>query len=140
MTFRWLFRALGTAAVAVAVLPATAAASGSPSGPPPGPNTPGDTYDQCPAVFQDTSCGYLIDITNSGNKVLVDGSQGFYEGQDDILVGVQNDSSGPVSSIHIGVKGSGYSSFGFDGDGECNPGGNPIPPGCPFGPSATSRT
>jgi hypothetical protein len=120
-------------AVAAAVLPATATASGSPAGPPPAPLT--QPYQQCPAVYLDPSCGYLIDITNSGAKVLPpDASVGFYEGQDDILVGVQNDSSSPQPSIHIGVPGSGYESFGFDGDGLCTPGGDPVPPDCPFGP------
>src|SRR5947209_3982024 len=115
------------------VLPASALASGSPQGPGPLPTTA--PFQQCTAVYQDPSCGYLIDITGaSASKVLVDPSIGFYEGQDDILVGVQNDSNAPVSSLHVGVAGSGYGSFGFDGDGLCTPGGNPVPADCPFGP------
>lgn len=129
---RWL-RA-GAAALGISLFaPAAALASGSPQGPPSSPTTA--PFQQCAAVFQDSSCGYLIDITGSGSTVLVDPSVGYYEGQDDILVGVQNDSSAPVSSLHVGVAGSGYGSFGFDGDGLCTPGGNPVPADCPFGPA-----
>jgi hypothetical protein len=86
-------------------------------------------------VYLDPSCGYLINITSAtASNVYVDPSIGFYEGSDDVLVGVQNSSSAPVSSIHVGVAGSGYGSFGFDGDGLCTPGGGPVPADCPFGP------
>src|SRR5947209_20542600 len=91
MTMRWFYRALGVAAVAAAVAPATAAASGSPGGPPSLPtSTP---FQQCAAVYLDSSCGYLVDITGSGSTstVYVDPSVGYYEGSDDVLVGVQND-------------------------------------------------
>ncbi|HLM84702.1 MAG TPA: Ig-like domain-containing protein [Solirubrobacteraceae bacterium] len=95
-------------------------------------------FTQCPAVFLDASCGYLIDITNAAQPtILHDAEVGFYEGGDDILVGIQNDSSAPISSMHLGVAGSGQGSFSFDGDGLCTPGGPPIPGECPFGPSAT---
>lgn len=121
------------ALVAIAVTPASAGASGSPLGPPAAPITA--PFQQCAAVYLDPSCGYLIDITSAGaSAVYVDPSIGFYEGSDDVLVGVQNDSSAPVSSIHVGVPGSGYGSFAFDGDGLCTPGGGPVPADCPFGP------
>jgi hypothetical protein len=93
-------------------------------------------FTQCPAVYLDASCDYLIDVTNAAQPtILRDSEVGFYEGGDDILVGIQNDSSAPVSSIHLGVAGSGQGSFSFDGDGLCTPGGPPIPGECPFGPS-----
>jgi hypothetical protein len=96
-------------------------------------------FTQCPAVYEDASCTDLILITNSAPQgvILRDPEVGFYEGSDDVLVGVQNESSSPVSSIHVGVADSGDDTFGFDGDGLCNPGGPPVPSECPFGPSAT---
>jgi hypothetical protein len=101
-----------------------------------GPLPTSTPFQQCPAVYLDASCGYLIDLTGSGTQtVYTDPEVGFYEGSDDVLVGVQNDTSAPISSIHVGVPGTGTGSFGFDGDGLCNPGGGPIPPECPFGPS-----
>jgi hypothetical protein len=118
---------------AIGVAPASALASGSPLGPPAAPTTA--PFQQCPAVYQDPSCGYLIDITSAGDKVYVDPAVSYYEGSDDVLVGVQNDLSGPISSIHVGIPGSGFRSFAFDGDGLCNPGGGPVPADCPFGPA-----
>ena len=89
-------------------------------------------FTQCPAVFKDTSCQYLITANDKGGLTLdSDPSQGPYEGSDDALVGVQNSSTKPLASIALGVAGDG--SFAFDGDGLCNPGGNPVPAGCPFG-------
>jgi hypothetical protein len=95
-------------------------------------------FAQCPAVDEDASCTDLILITNAAPNgvVLRDPEVSFYDGEDDVLVGVQNESSAPVSSIHIGVPDSGDDSFGFDGDGECNPPSPPVPSECPFGPSA----
>jgi hypothetical protein len=112
---------------------ASAGASGSSQGPPSLPTSA--PFAQCAAVYEDPSCGYLIDVTNAAQPtVLVDPSIGYYEKEDDVLVGVQNDSSGPIGSIHVGVAGSGYGSFAFDGDGLCTPGGGPVPIECPFGP------
>jgi hypothetical protein len=126
--------AITAAIAAVCALPANALASGSPQGPPAAPTSP--PFQQCAAVYLDPSCGYLIDITSpTTSSVLVDPTIGFYEGQDDVLVGVQNDSTAPVSSIHVGVAGSNFNVFGFDGDGLCTPGGGPVPADCPFGPT-----
>jgi hypothetical protein len=134
MRDRLRLRTVVLALAVIGVLPASAHASGSPLGPPAAPTT--TPFQQCAAVYLDPSCGYLIDITSAtSTKVLVDPSIGFYEGSDDILVGVQNDSTAPISSLHIGVPDSGYGSFGFDGDGLCTPGGSPVPADCPFGPT-----
>ncbi len=122
-------------AAGLAVLSPGAFASGSAEGPPAGPTTP--PFTQCPAIGLDTSCEFLVDITNanpaSNPVILRDSSQSFYDGGDDVTVGIQNDSSAPLSSIHLGVKGSSDDSFGFDGDGLCNPPTGPSPEGCPFG-------
>jgi hypothetical protein len=85
-------------------------------------------FPQCPAVFDNTGCQYLITINNTTETVLNDPNQGPYEGSDDSLIGVQNNSSAPVSALPLSVPGSEL--FGFDGDGICNPGGAPVPAGC----------
>ncbi len=68
---------------------------------------------QCPAVGNDTGCGIIITITNQGATVSTTG-QGPYDGIDDTLVGVVNNSTLPVSSLELQ---SGFNIFGFDGDG-----------------------
>jgi hypothetical protein len=63
-------------------------------------------------------------------SVLGDPSVGPYDGGDDTLVGVQNDSSSSV----IGLKlSSTLPIFDFDGDGLCSGLFSPTPAGCPFG-------
>jgi hypothetical protein len=84
-------------------------------------------YTQCPPVYKDTGCQFLVTVTNGGETIAEDSSQGPYEGSDDALVGVQNSSSSPISSIHLSAEDE---LFGFDGDGICLPGGAPLPEGC----------
>jgi hypothetical protein len=126
---------VATALLGLLALAPSALASGSPQGPPAGPTTP--PFTQCPAIGLDTSCQFLIDVTNTNPKVppriLRDGSQAYYDGSDDVTVAVQNETTAPLSSIHIGVAGSGDGVFGFDGDGECSESISPQPEGCPFG-------
>lgn len=110
-------------------------------GPPAGPTSP--PFWQCPAVGKSTSCSFLVDLTGSASNptitVLADPSQEFYDaGDDDEIVAVQNDTNGPVASVHLGVANSGDNLFGFDGDGLCNPEIGATPTGCPFG--GTSST
>ncbi len=110
------------------------AASPSPElvgGPPPPPFTtlaaPGPSqassvgapFTQCPAVGASPSCGILI-VVNADRTVAVlgDSAVGPYDGGDDTLVGVQNNSSTSVDAITVsGPSGSGI--FGFDSDGLC---------------------
>lgn len=93
---------------------------------------------QCPPVAADTTCGAIITVTNSGASVSFTG-QGPYDGIDDTLVGVINNSSVPVTSLVL--TSSTLDIFGFDGDGICGISPNtglpyvPAPPGCPFGPT-----
>src|SRR5437879_1714387 len=123
--------AIGVASLAL-VAPG-ADASGSAQGPPPAPTTA--PFLQCPAIGTDGSCEYLIDVKSKTEiKVKQDSTQGFYDGSDDVTVGIQNDSSAPISSIHLGVAGSGDFIFGLDGDGLCSEFINPTPADCPFGP------
>jgi Bacterial Ig-like domain (group 3) len=108
----------------------TAAASVSAQNSPP--------FTQCPPVALDTSCGILIVVTDQAVDVYKDPSQGPYDGEEDTLIGVQNDSSGTVYSLSLS---SSAQIFGFDGDGIC--GVNlitgmpwvPRPPACPYGPT-----
>jgi len=92
---------------------------------------PSPPFTQCPPVGRDTSCGILI-VVNADNStsVLVDKSQGPFDGNDDTLIGVLNNSASPLSTLPIS---SGTAAFDFDGDGLCNQ--SPRPSGCPFGPT-----
>jgi hypothetical protein len=129
--------ALALAVGGLAVLVPSAGASGSAQGPPAGPTSP--PFYQCPAIGLDTTCQFLVDVTDSGTAVLQDSTQGYYDGSDDVTVAIQNDSSAPLSSIHLGVAGSRDDAFEFDGDGLCNPGSGPSPDECPFGPAGNNE-
>jgi RHS repeat-associated protein len=90
--------------------------------------SPTAPFTECPAVGNDASCGLLIDITESGVVVLQDPSQGPFDGIEDTLVGVINQSNKTLG--HLTLE-SNTVIFAFDGDGLCfafNP-----PLGCPFG-------
>src|SRR5437763_1944059 len=77
---------------------------------------PTPPFTECPAIGADTSCGILIDVTNGGQSVYADSSQGPFDGTEDTLVGVVNDSSSTLTSLAL----AGSSSImGFDGDGLC---------------------
>jgi lysophospholipase L1-like esterase len=93
--------------------------------------TPSPPFTQCPAVGADTSCALLIHIdSQSRTGVYGDPTQGPYDGVEDTLIGVQNDSSVPIASVPVSAT-SGKDLFGFDGDGLCAY----AVAGCPFGPS-----
>lgn len=93
---------------------------------------PAPPFRECPAAGLDTSCRILILIdANGGQHVLTDPNVSpTYDGSDDTLIGVLNQSSNPVGSIPLT---SPNAIFGFDGDGICAV--TPHPPGCPFGPT-----
>ncbi len=69
---------------------------------------------QCPAFGFDTTCGTIITITPQLGAVITTTGQGPYEGADDTLVGVVNNSTVPIKSL---VLLSQFNIFGFDGDG-----------------------
>ena len=85
-------------------------------------------FTQCPPVFEDTGCQFLITINSGTETVAQDPNQGPYEGAEDSLIGVVNNSSAPVSALPLSVPNSDL--FGFDGDGICDPGGPPLISGC----------
>ena len=89
---------------------------------------PSAPFTQCPAVGLDTSCGVLIVVNPGGSlTILSDPTQPPYDGVEDTLIGVLNNSGGPITSISLsGTSGA----FGFDGDGLCTA--SPHPAGCPF--------
>jgi hypothetical protein len=91
------------------------------------PSTASAAFSQCPAVDMDTGCQFLVTVSNGETTVASDPTQGPYEGSDDALIGIQNNSSSPISSIPLSAEDE---LFGFDGDGICEPGGEPVAPGC----------
>ena len=85
-------------------------------------------FTQCPPVDESSGCQFLISVTNSGETVVPDPNQGPYEGVEDSLIGVVNNSSTPIYELPLSVPSSDL--FGFDGDGICDPGGAPLLTGC----------
>jgi len=68
---------------------------------------------QCPAVGQANGCNVIITVTNTGASVSVTGEKP-YDGVEDMLVGVVNNSSLPLKALELR---SGMRIFDFDGDG-----------------------
>lgn len=83
------------------------------------PTTP--PFTECPAIGSDSSCAILIIIGSGGSlSVVADSSKGPYDGVEDTLVGVVNNSGSTQNSITLsGVGVMGIPIFGFDGDGIC---------------------
>jgi hypothetical protein len=80
---------------------------------------PSPPFSQCPAVGADSSCALLIRIAPTGQAgVYGDPSQAPFDGVEDTLIGVQNDSSSSIASIPVSSS-TGKDLFGFDGDGVC---------------------
>jgi hypothetical protein len=85
------------------------------------------SFAQCPAVGNDTSgCEFLITITSAsggmGTNFTVTPSSpdlGPYDGSDDTLVGVLNNTTSTITSLGLT---SSTDIFGFDGDGACSGG------------------
>lgn len=97
------------------------------------PSAASAAFTQCPAVELDTSCQFLVTVTDTETTVAGDPAQGPYEGADDALIGVQNSSSKPVSSIPLSAE---IELFGFEGDGICSV--SKPAPGCVVLPKDTS--
>ncbi|HEV7566490.1 MAG TPA: hypothetical protein VGO31_11070 [Microbacteriaceae bacterium] len=105
----WRTASLLAGTLAIAGVFASAGVAADPSAP----------FNQCPAVGADSSCALLIRITPSGQAgVYGDPSQGPFDGIEDTLVGVQNDSTSSIASIPISSS-TGKGLFGFEGDGLC---------------------
>jgi len=87
-------------------------------------------FHECPQVGASPSCQILV-VINPDNSVSVYGDPAIspYDGGDDTLVGVLNQSSKPVDAITVTGPGTGLG--GLDGDGLCSYG----VANCPFGPT-----
>jgi RHS repeat-associated protein len=70
----------------------------------------------------------LVQVADGATNIYSDPSQGPYDGSDDTLIGVVNDSSKSVGSLQLS---SNTNLFGFDSDGLCTF--SLVQPGCPFG-------
>jgi hypothetical protein len=97
-----------------------------------------------PQVGNDTNCQYGISVTAvdvsgvatpAGTTIYQDGDQPSYDGVEDALILVQNDSSSTLVHLPLGASGTGDDLFGFDSDGLCNPPGFPNAPA--IGPNCT---
>jgi hypothetical protein len=115
--------------------------SGSPSNGEPhpsasGPHTQAALFTQCPPIGLDTGCAILLTINQNGTVTeQTDASQPPFDGDEDTLIGVQNNANFPVTKFHLIGVATPDETFHFDNDGLCattTPPGNPQP-GCPFG-------
>ena len=75
-------------------------------------------FTECPAISHDTSCGLLINVVNGSAPVVSsDPNNGPYDGSDDTLVGVVNNSSATIATLTLSATSA---IFGFDNDGICS--------------------
>jgi hypothetical protein len=82
-----------------------------------GPSVANAAFTQCPAVELDSGCQFLVTVTDTEKIVESDPALGpFDPGGDDTLIGIQNNSSKPLSSIPFSAE---IELFGFEGDGIC---------------------
>ena len=111
----------------VAAVPALQASAASPPSPP---------FGQCPAIGSAPSCEILLVVNSDGTvSVQGDSSVGPFDGSDDTLVGIVNDSNAAVTAVTVSGPASDLS--GFDGDGICSGdyGSWNGSSGCPYGPT-----
>jgi hypothetical protein len=100
------------------------------------PSVASAAFTQCPAIDLNTGCQFLVNVTDTERTVESDPAQGPYEGSDDALIGVVNNSSKPLSSIALSAENE---LFGFENDGICTVTTKPAP-GCVVLPKSTSGT
>jgi hypothetical protein len=82
---------------------------------------PTPPFNQCPAIGSSPSCAVLVVQNADGSVVtIVDGSVGPFDGIEDTLIGFQNNSGSPVSSLPLSGSSNGIPPFSFDGDGICS--------------------
>jgi hypothetical protein len=124
------------AAITAAALVTGAGLIMAPAGTAAAASTPAPPFTQCPAIAASPGCEILL-VVNPDNTVSVDGdpSVGPFDGSDDTLVGIVNDSATAVKAVTVSGPGSGLSLF--DGDGICSGdyGTWNGSSGCPYGPT-----
>jgi hypothetical protein len=87
-------------------------------------------YPECPAVGAAPTCDILLVVNNDGSvTVYKDDSVGPYDGSDDTIVGIWNQSSSTVNAVTVNGPPTGLGEL--DGDGICTY----SLAGCPFGPT-----
>ena len=75
-------------------------------------STPG-AANVCPAIGADTDCGIIVTL-DPGSATLTVTGQGPYDGTDDTLIGIVNNSGVTVNALHLSSL---LAIFDFDGDG-----------------------
>lgn len=105
-------------AALIALLMGAIAATGAPPSFAATSGIPLPPFHECPTVGGSASCQILL-VVNADNTVSVygDTAVGTYDGADDTLVGIRNESSSAVHAVT--VSGPGSALAGFDGDGLC---------------------
>jgi hypothetical protein len=74
----------------------------------------------CPNVEVGQGCAYIITVNSNDSATIAPGADPApFDGQDDIVVGVANNSSGMLESVSITEGNENDDIFGFDGDGIC---------------------
>jgi hypothetical protein len=95
-------------------------------------------FSQCPPVGSNLGCSQLVVINANGTATVQTdpaAPANGYDGAEDTLIGVQNNSGRAISSVNLASTTRDI--FGFDGDGLCNPSQWPdpltrtTPAGCP---------
>jgi hypothetical protein len=81
------------------------------------PSVASAAFAQCPPVDLNSGCQFLVNATDAGTTVESDPTQGPFEGSDDALIGIVNNSSKPISSIPLSAENE---LFGFENDGICS--------------------
>ena len=134
--FRYHRRKLTIVATAISVVAAGVSATLSHAAAASAAGLPTPPFNECPAIASSPSCEILL-VVNPDKTISVigDPSVGPFDGSDDTLVGIINNSAAPVQAITVSGPGSDLS--GFDGDGICSGdyGTWNGSSGCPYGPT-----
>jgi hypothetical protein len=130
---RWMLSVIAIATSALLTGGGLVVSSGAPAH---AAGLPAPPFTQCPAIGSSPSCEILL-VVNSDNSVSVesDPSVGSFDGADDTLIGIVNNSRAAVKAVTVSGPASGLSSF--DGDGICSGayGAWNGSTGCPYGPT-----